>query len=129
MVECKYFIAQLRACRKNAGLSTSQVAEKVNRSKSAVEAWESGRSQPSADILILLCKLYEVDVTAFFPPEVTQDSFQSIESIPKQLDDPILLELIDLWSDMDQRGRDAIMALARSLSLDEGYQHQVDKTA
>lgn len=48
---------------------------------------------------------------------------------PLQPDDPVFAELRELWTEMDQRGRDAIIALARSLSLSEDNQHQVHKTA
>ncbi len=48
---------------------------------------------------------------------------------PLQPDDPVFVELQKLWAETDQRGRDAIIALARSLSLSEDNQHQVHKTA
>lgn len=64
-------------------------------------------------------------------PQSSEEPTNSSDEIECLLpsDDPSFTDLCLLWAEMDQRGRDAIIALARSLSLGEGNQHQVHKTA
>ncbi len=53
------FIAQ---CRKNAGLTQMQLAEKLNITDRAVSKWETGRSLPDSSIMLELCELLDISV-------------------------------------------------------------------
>ena len=50
----------LTACRKAAGLTQMQLAEKLNYSDKAVSKWERGESLPDVAVLCELAKLYGV---------------------------------------------------------------------
>ena len=53
---------QIIFLRKRAGMSQSQLAEKLNVSPSAVGMYEQGRRVPSVDLLILLARLFGVSL-------------------------------------------------------------------
>ena len=53
---------QIKILRLNAGMSQSQLAEKLNVSPSAVGMYEQGRRVPSVDLLILLAGLFGVSL-------------------------------------------------------------------
>lgn len=122
-----YIAKKLREHRLACGLKLEDVGKVVNRRPSAVSNWELGANEPSSTIMIQLCKLYKAPISDFYPPEL--NDFSSSEIITMLIEDPLAEELMQLWAEMDQRGRDAIIALARSLSLSEDNQHQVHKTA
>ena len=50
----------LKKYREEAGLTVYEVGEAVGKSGKTVSAWESGRGQPDADMLIVLCRLYKI---------------------------------------------------------------------
>lgn len=59
--------AVLKSYRLRANMTVYEVGEKVGKSGKTVDAWEHGRGQPDADMLLLLCDLYGVpSVGAFF---------------------------------------------------------------
>lgn len=125
--EYNYIANKLREYRIANGLKLEDVGKVVDRQPSAVSNWETGVNEPNSKIMIKLCRLYNASISDFYPPEVKHTDASDILAILTE--DPLAEELIQLWAEMDQRGRDAIIALARSLSLGEGNQHQVHKTA
>ena len=53
---------RLRAAREAVGLRRETVADRLGISHSAVFAYESGRADPSARVLVALARLYRVAV-------------------------------------------------------------------
>ena len=53
---------QIKILRIKAGMSQSQLAEKLSVSPSAVGMYEQGRRVPSVDLLILLARLFNVSL-------------------------------------------------------------------
>lgn len=57
---------RLRSCRKNSHLSVNHVVEclakdyNLHYSPKTIYSWENGQNQPSADTLLILCKIYGV---------------------------------------------------------------------
>lgn len=51
----------LKRLREQTGLTADEVGSKIGKSGKTVNAWENGRGQPDADVLIELCKIYKVD--------------------------------------------------------------------
>ena len=57
---------RLRECRKNSRLSVKYVAECLEKdygvklSTKTIYSWETGQNQPSADMLLILCKIYGI---------------------------------------------------------------------
>lgn len=108
----EYMAARIREFRKERGMSTDELGELVGRSRSAVESWESGRTQPDADKLIELCRVFHVDIPDFYDPSLTAKSNGRYRTIK----DPELIGLVDCYTQMDQKSRDALMVVARALA-------------
>ena len=53
--------ARLRIARETAGYSQSQVAEKIGVTKETVSNYENNYGKPSANMLVRLCMLYQID--------------------------------------------------------------------
>ncbi len=53
---------QITILRKEAGMSQSQLAEKLNVGPSAIGMYEQGRRTPAIDILVQMAKLFEVSL-------------------------------------------------------------------
>ncbi len=57
----EYIAKTLKRLRESVGLTADQVGETIGKSGKTVNAWENGRGQPDAEILIKLCGIYKVD--------------------------------------------------------------------
>lgn len=57
----QYIAARLKALRQKSGLTADEVGELIGKSGKTVNAWENDRGQPDAEMLILLCDIYQVD--------------------------------------------------------------------
>lgn len=55
-----YIAFTLKRLREAAGLTINDVGEMIGKSGKTVSAWENGRGQPDAEILIKLCGIYHV---------------------------------------------------------------------
>ena len=53
---------RIRKLRTDAGLSTTALASKFDKSEAAVRAWEGGRTKPDADGLIQISKYFDCSV-------------------------------------------------------------------
>lgn len=63
----EYIAKTLKRLREQSGLTATQVGELVGKSGKTVNAWENNRGQPDAEILMLLCDIYNVaDILAEF---------------------------------------------------------------
>lgn len=56
----------LQNLRKQAGLTQKQVGEMLGRKQQVIGHWETGYSQPDADTLFELCRIYGVSVNKAF---------------------------------------------------------------
>lgn len=50
-------------CRKDAGLTQMQLAQKLNITDRAVSKWETGKALPDSSIMLELCSYLEISVT------------------------------------------------------------------
>ena len=107
MVSESYIASRIKQLRKDAGLDVDAVGRGVGRSGKAVAAWEAGRNVPSADMLISICKFFNVNIDYFYPPEVTSKS---------RIDDPLLPEderkLLYLYRHMSVEGKERLVEQA-----------------
>jgi transcriptional regulator with XRE-family HTH domain len=55
---------KLKYFREQAEMTIYEVGEKVGKSGKTISAWEKGRGQPDADMLLTLCHLYKIDSIA-----------------------------------------------------------------
>lgn len=59
----------IAACRKKAGMTQSQLAEKFNISDRAVSKWETGKSIPDSSIMLELCEILGITVNELLKGE------------------------------------------------------------
>ena len=70
MSETTTWVAQrIRESRKKRGLSQEELAERVDRTQTAVSLWESGKRTAGLDDLIDIADALEVDLNALLPPQ------------------------------------------------------------
>jgi transcriptional regulator with XRE-family HTH domain len=60
--------ANLRRIRRNAGLSQSQVGDKLYLDRVSISRYETGARSPNSDTLSQLGQLFQVDVAEFSSP-------------------------------------------------------------
>lgn len=102
-MERSFLARKLRDARNKAGLSVDAVGKIVGRSGKSVSAWETGRSEPSADMMISLCELYETPISFFYPaPEVgysvvsMDDGADRLSAIYHSLNEDAKASLLDI---------------------------------
>ncbi len=61
LVSREYIARALKRLRETTGLKADEVGNMIGKSGKTVNAWENGRGQPDAEMLIKLCGIYKVD--------------------------------------------------------------------
>lgn len=98
----KNFSETLKQLRIDAGYSQKQVYEMLGIRQSTFSAWETGRAEPSADMLLKLCKLYKVnDIFSAFG----YDGYNDDGSICLNMNE---IEIIEKYRDLDDHGREMV---------------------
>lgn len=73
-VEIGRFIAK---CRKEKGLTQTQLAEKLNITDRAVSKWENGKSMPDSSIMLELCEILGITVNELLSGEkIDEDNYE-----------------------------------------------------
>lgn len=109
------FADTLKRYRKAAGLSCLEVGGIVGKSDKTVDAWEHGRGQPDAEMLLRLCELYNVEsISVFFGQPVDQIS------------DPNEIALLGLFRQLNSEGQEAVINCANGLCLSGAYKKASD---
>ena len=104
---------RLKEYRINAGLTIFQVGERLGKSGKTVSAWENCRSQPDADTLFALCKLYGISSISELLAEETAPA------IPAEPPRSVLVnELLEIFESLPIEGQTRILGYAERL-LDE----------
>ncbi len=88
------FIAE---CRKNAGLTQKQLAEKLNITDRAVSKWETGKALPDSSIMLELCLILKITVNDLLSGEVI-----TVNNYNKELEKN-LLEMVKQKEQADKR--------------------------
>ena len=87
----------IAACRKKAGLTQAQLAEKLDITNQAVSKWETGKALPDSSIMLELCCTLGITVNDLLSGEVvTMDNYN------KELENN-LLEMIKQKEAADKR--------------------------
>ena len=81
----EYIANALKRLREATGLKADEVGEMIGKSGKTVNAWENGRGQPDAEILIKLCNIYKVD------------------NLLAEFDDEDILKKQNVFSDIEQK--------------------------
>lgn len=88
------FIAE---CRKKAGLTQMQLAEKLGITDRAVSKWETGKAMPDSSVMLALCDVLRISVNDLLCGEVI-----TVENYNKELENN-LLEVIKQKEQADKR--------------------------
>lgn len=103
---------KLQRFRKQAGLTTVEVGEKVGKSAKTVSGWEHGRGQPDADTLFQLCELYGIrSIAEFYTDDATIDSSalsneeMNLLQAFRQLNEEGQSKMVDYADDLVQSGK------------------------
>lgn len=100
----------LKRYRKAAGFSCADVGKIVGKSDKTVDAWEHGRGQPDAEMLLQLCELYHVEsISVFFGQPIDRIS------------DPNEIEMLDMFRKLNREGQEALINCATGLHLSGAY--------
>lgn len=94
LVKIGKFIAE---CRKNAGLTQKQLAEKLNITDRAVSKWETGKALPDSSIMLELCLILKITVNDLLSGEVI-----SMDNYNKELENK-LIEMVKQKEESDKR--------------------------
>lgn len=65
--------------RKNKKLTQLELAEKFNYSDKSISKWETGESLPSLDVLLDLCKFYDVSINSLIDENYELNNQQTIK--------------------------------------------------
>ena len=101
------FGERLRTARLDKGLKQAEVAEKLGCAATSLTNWESGKIQPSLDVLSRLCEIYEIEPLSLLGREYEYGDLVDIANKPVQerayeeqialnFSEPILRKLIDV---------------------------------
>lgn len=77
---------RLYECRKSAGYSQEELAEKIGVSRQAISKWERGESSPDTDNLIALSKIYNITIDELINSDVKPEK-KSEEMSEEQQED------------------------------------------
>lgn len=99
--------ARLREFRKKANLTTADVGRMIGKSDRTVSAWENGRGQPDADMLLQLCAIYGIESLSELVGENSSLPTLSTEE----------LRLLSLFDDLNEEGREKVFAYINDLNL------------
>lgn len=63
----KTFSTNLKMCRKNCGLTQQQVADCLNINRTTYTYYETGKTEPSINMIVKICKILGVSYEVLFP--------------------------------------------------------------
>ena len=72
----------LKALRKQKGLTQEELAIRLNVVRQTVSKWESGRSVPDADILLKIADVLDVSISDLLGAELPNESLSKTRSPP-----------------------------------------------
>lgn len=84
-------------CRKQKGLTQSQLAEKFGITDKAISKWENGKSMPDPSLFMPLCSLLGISLNEFLLGEYISD-----EAL-KEKSNQVLYEILNTWIGYDKK--------------------------
>lgn len=95
----------LKRIRKENNLSQEQLAEKIGVSRQAVSKWESGQSYPEMDKVLMICKLFNLNIDELMNENIKEvnENKQSKINFNKYIDDffEFINKTVDMLSSMN----------------------------
>ena len=97
---------RIKARRTELELTQDQLGEKCGTTKSAVSQWESNTTQPAVETLILLRSALDCSIDWLLTGQASAGCGESVR----------LQRLVTLFSELDDRGQDAVFRVAEAES-------------
>ncbi|MCM1500607.1 MAG: helix-turn-helix domain-containing protein [Clostridium sp.] len=76
----------IKAIRKNKGLSQEELAIKLNVVRQTISKWEQGLSVPDADMLISISEVFEIPVSTLLGETVVETKVDDLKAISEKLE-------------------------------------------
>lgn len=89
----EYFGIKLKAIRQEHGITQKQLADVMGLAVATISSYETGGNYPSADVLIRICKYFDIsadymlglsDTREFNMMDLTDEQYQTITSLITQ---------------------------------------------
>lgn len=103
---------RLKYFRDKSGMTIYEVGEKIGKSGKTVSAWENGRGQPDADMLLTLCDLYNIDSIG--------DLYGESSSVPASLTNSEKM-LLDTFRSFNVEGQEKVLSYISDLNITGQY--------
>lgn len=111
---------QLKQARINAGLTVTEAAEALGKSKNTIYSWELGRILPTADVLLQVMVMYGIkDFNVFLRGGKGDEAIIPLESENTATRAELTAEqaeILDLLENADERGKTAARAVLETYS-------------
>lgn len=104
--------ANIKKLREAHGMSQTELARRIGKTAAAISQYESGETTPRIGVIEDMAALFGVPKSLIISESNRYEASEKLSDSEQ--------ELIDLYRSTDARGRDAIMAVARSQAGDEG---------
>lgn len=115
-MNAKQFIGmKIREFRNEAGLTLEEVGKAVGKKPRTIGGWQQGRSEPTADELLILCQLFGKRIADFYD----EDAFRA-ELILTAAEEQLILSLREL----DDYGQEKAFEYVADLVDSGNYQRK-----
>ena len=104
---------RLKSFRERAGFTIYEVGERIGKSGKTVSAWECGRGQPDADMLIALCSLYGINSIG----DLYGEKFPAREHLNSDEE-----ELLQNYRSLNDEGKKMLLMTSRGIVSGGQYQ-------
>ncbi|GAW93138.1 helix-turn-helix domain-containing protein [Calderihabitans maritimus] len=104
---------KLRALRQERQLTLEQLAKSIGVSPGLLWQIEQGRVQPSLETLEKLSKVFGIDACLFFLDEDISPPFQQNSTLQKLLQQPEVMELLEMLQDMDRKDLETVKEMVK----------------
>lgn len=104
--------ARLKYFREQVGMTIYEVGERIGKSGKTVSAWENGRGQPDADMLLTLCDIYKIESIADLYGEAP--SAPSVLSVAE-------LRIIEAFRGFNAEGQEKVLSYVNDLESTGQY--------
>lgn len=92
-----YFSKNIRYLRKKYGITQSELAKRIGKTKNAVSNWEQGIRQPIVLDVIKICNYFDIDFSDLMESDLTQQKFNDDELVIKGLSEEEKKKIIEYY--------------------------------
>lgn len=106
---------KIRQFRRESKIPLATIADAVGKKTRTISNWEQGRSEPSAEALVILCRLFDKNISDFYE--------ENLEGEELHLSKPEL-RLIGLYRQLNDYGRTKVHDYVDDLVASGNYERK-----